>query len=630
MVAIDAELLEDRIMMSAVPMVDVGSTIDSGIAGDSAIPSIEQSPIVSIASDANNVASDARLIDNSTDVRQATDLRRLELVFVNSNTPNYQQLIDDLLRNADSTREIEVYLLDASRDGVEQISQILAGYSEVNAIHFVSHGELGAIQLGQTWLNDGNLTGYAGQIANWQLALASDADILIYGCDIANSLPGQELVESLSALTGADVAASIDDTGHSRWGGNWLLEYQVGVIDTTIAFSHELQQAWGGKLAAITVTTFSDVINSGDGVLSLREAIIQANAGPGGDTIILNAGTYTLSLSGNGENNAATGDLELQKDVTITGTGNSTIIDANGIDRVFHVVAGNASISQLVIRGGNAFNRDGGGLRVDIGATASLSYVMLTNNIAKDGGAIDNQGVIYLSNVFITNNNAIHRGGGIGSGGSVTLSNVTLSNNVAASNQGGGIDVRSGTLTATNVTISGNASGDFGGGIQVDGAVTLQNVTITNNSSSIQGSGVNIGVGGGSVSLRNTIIAGNSGATDVGGSFSSAGNNLIGNKGTASGFVNGVNGDQVGTSGTPIDAKLRVLEFNGGFTPTHALQTGSTVINTGSIIGAPSLDQRGVARSGAVDIGATMKSEFCKWRSPQFLDFCFLHDNASR
>jgi hypothetical protein len=263
---------------------------------------------------------------------------RRELVFVDSGAEDYQQLVKDLIATSEDGRQLEVVLLDSNRDGVEQISEVLAGYSDVDAVHFVSHGEGGTLKLGNTWLSIDSLNGYAGEIAGWNDALRDGADMLIYGCDLAASEDGQTLTEALGVLCDCDVAASDDDTGHARYGGDWDLEYTTGTIETAVAFSSDLQQNWEGKLAVINVDTFNDVVDGGDGLTSLREAILQVNAGAGGDTIILSAGTYTLSLGPAGDDNGDNGDLDILKSVTITGAGaQSTIIDANGLDRVFHI-----------------------------------------------------------------------------------------------------------------------------------------------------------------------------------------------------------------------------------------------------------------------------------------------------
>jgi hypothetical protein len=107
--------------------------------------------------------------------------------------------------------------------------------------------------------------------------------------------------------------------------------------------------------STFNVTTPVDEVNPNDGVLSLREAVIQANATSGANTIVVPAGTYTLTRVGAGEDAALTGDLVLTSHVTIQGAGaGATVVDAAGIDRVFQVLAdGNATLSGMTIRGGS-------------------------------------------------------------------------------------------------------------------------------------------------------------------------------------------------------------------------------------------------------------------------------------
>lgn len=173
----------------------------------------------------------------------------LELVVVDTSAENYQQLIDDIVNNADETRGIQVFAFESDRDGIEQITELLSDYSEVDALHVVSHGSEGNVRLGSTTLNMGNLAAYAGQLGAWGDALTNDGDLLIYGCDLASSAVGKDFVEALSILTGADVAASDDDTGHALFGGDWILEYSTGAIEADVAFSMDVQQNWFSLLA---------------------------------------------------------------------------------------------------------------------------------------------------------------------------------------------------------------------------------------------------------------------------------------------------------------------------------------------------------------------------------------------
>ena len=93
--------------------------------------------------------------------------------------------------------------------------------AKLDAIHIVSRETDGAVKLGNTWLTADNVDAYAGQFTNWGSSLTSDADLMFYGCDLAGSEGGQTLVQSLRAHCDCDVAASMDDTDHLFFGGDW-------------------------------------------------------------------------------------------------------------------------------------------------------------------------------------------------------------------------------------------------------------------------------------------------------------------------------------------------------------------------------------------------------------------------
>ncbi len=219
---------------------------------------------------------------------------RHELVFVDTGAKDYRLLLDDLLASEDESRSFDVVLLDSSRDGIEQISEALAGYEDLDAVHIVSHGTDRAVKLGSTWLQLSNVDAYAGEISLWGNAFSADADLLFYGCNLAGGEDGRTLLEGLSELTGTDVAASVDDTGSDELGGDWELEYELGEIETAVTFSVDAQQSWSGLLNTFVVTTTAD-----GGAGSLRQAIIDANATAGTDTIsfsISGSGPHTISL----------------------------------------------------------------------------------------------------------------------------------------------------------------------------------------------------------------------------------------------------------------------------------------------------------------------------------------------
>ena len=182
---------------------------------------------------------------------------RHELVFIDPRVGDYERLLGDVLSQTGGERRIEVRMLDAQRDGIAQISQALAGYSDLDAVHFLSHGSDGAVQLGATWLDRNSLQAMAGSIAKWSASLSAEADLLFYGCDLAASPVGVAFVEQLSLLTGADVAASVDRTGSAALGGDWDLEFAIGAVDTAVAVAPGAQQSWSWILAAPTGSNMS-------------------------------------------------------------------------------------------------------------------------------------------------------------------------------------------------------------------------------------------------------------------------------------------------------------------------------------------------------------------------------------
>lgn len=399
-------------------------------------------------------------------------------------------------------------------------------------------------------------------------------------------------------------------------------------------------------MTEIVVNSTSDTIdiNPGDGTaadaggnVSLRAAIMEANALPGDDTIILGAGTYNLTIAGINEDFSAAGDLDIRDttgSLTIVGAGaDVTTIDASSLERVFHVFSGATfDISGVTIQGGRVTgSEDGGGIRSD-GATVTITDSVITGNASlDDAGAINNTGNMTLTRVTISNNTATNTGGAIRNSGILTISESTIGGtfdladpmvqdlrNRSGQNGGAIINLTDGNLTLLNSTISGNeTTGGLGGGLFNFGRASLSNVTIASNHAAVAGGGV--AVTGGLLELRNTLIADNTvdsaaGQVDVfdftaGGSISSQSSNLIGNNtGATAAFptatLPNANGDFVGTAAAPIDPLLGPLADNGGPTLTQAISIGSTAIDNGGIT-SQETDQRGITRDlNGVDIGA--------------------------
>jgi len=252
-----------------------------------------------------NLDSYSTQSDAHSEVATEAEQQAQEIVFVDSAVNDYQQLVDDLLANTNDDRNFEVVMLDRDRDGIEQISTLLQGYDNVDAIHIISHGSDGSIQLGNTRLDADTLQQNSLSIALWANAFTDSGDILIYGCDLAASEVGQSLIDELGALTLTDVAASEDLTGAESKGGDWDLEYRAGEVETDIAVSTQFQANWSYLLPANTAPTFPatsftahDISTTADGAWSVTTADVDGD----GDLDVISAskdGTGTVAWYAN-------------------------------------------------------------------------------------------------------------------------------------------------------------------------------------------------------------------------------------------------------------------------------------------------------------------------------------------
>jgi Ca2+-binding RTX toxin-like protein len=179
------------------------------------------------------------------------------IVFIDAAVDDRQTLIDSVAPGT------VVVTLEPTRNGVEQITETLAHLDSVASLHIVSHGEPGCLLLGSTELSLSTLAEYAPQIESWNSALAADASILLYGCNVAAGDAGSEFVSSLHQLTHAHIGASQTLTGNAALGGNWNLEVTTGEI-APIAFSAAALARYEGVLVAATLDDATWNIAEGD------------------------------------------------------------------------------------------------------------------------------------------------------------------------------------------------------------------------------------------------------------------------------------------------------------------------------------------------------------------------------
>jgi len=339
-----------------------------------------------------------------------------------------------------------------------------------------------------------------------------------------------------------------------------------------------------------TVNTTADLVsanpnaclNAVAGQCSLREAIIEANATAGADTIILPAGTYTLTIPRNAADHhtSKTGTLEVQDSLTITGAGSATTIIQGGTDlttSVDKVISFNqdidsftnatVSVSGVTIQNGHnrgtaggAQDGFGGAFDFDTGspgtATLTMTDVIIQNNEVLDGqgggftmfNTLNGAGFATLTNVTVQNNNATPNANGVagdGGGGVIDARSKIVMNNVQVLNNathtggpgptkasGGGLFF-SGQHTQpqshiSGGSISGNTAAGIGGGMNnlatllIDGGTVISNNTAGNNANNAGGGGIrNDALDG--LSLGNVTVTGNTTSGDGGGLYTGDG-----------------------------------------------------------------------------------------------------------
>ncbi len=348
---------------------------------------------------------------------------------------------------------------------------------------------------------------------------------------------------------------------------------------------------------SIQVTTTDDQFGEDTSKCSLREAVQAANtdaafggcaAGSSADIITFLDFYYRIKLSrpGRGEDNNATGDIDVSTSGTIVFVGNSTgstVIDGDGVDRVFDLDCRsdmNVQFNSLTIRGGDAGSGAGGGIYT-CAHTASLYAVHMTENSANLGGAL------YIPTTSIA--------------GAVTVNRSAFTRNRSIGSGGGAIaHYGSELLKLTNTTLSENTAQE-GGALFADGDVTMKNVTVAYNTGAGTGG---VYINGGVAHFDNSIFSDNASSTTT-----STGADL---RCIPSAFSDGYNLWQKATCTiatprstdlTSTDPLLGTLADAGRALPVHVLLPGSPALNSGapapndgSTGRCASTDQRGIQR----------------------------------
>ncbi|MCY1484116.1 VCBS repeat protein [compost metagenome] len=132
---------------------------------------------------------------------------------------------------------VQALVVEAGQDGIAAIEQALEALGQVDSIQILSHGSTGQFTLGSTRISSDNIGQLGQSLQQWRDNLSEGADIQLYGCKVGAGSAGRTLVDELARWTGADVAASDDNTGSRAAGGDWELEVRSGEIDQPIALA---------------------------------------------------------------------------------------------------------------------------------------------------------------------------------------------------------------------------------------------------------------------------------------------------------------------------------------------------------------------------------------------------------
>jgi len=218
-----------------------------------------------------------------------------------------------------------------------------------------------------------------------------------------------------------------------------------------------------------SVFTVSSISDSGQG--SLRQAIIEANAEPGPDTIRFDKQTFNtpqvITLT--------TGEIDISSDLRVVGPGKDLLtLDGNSSSRIFSIYGTGSS-------------------------KVTISGLSLTGGASAQGGAIINAENLTLKNLAIFNNTATGSGGAVASSiGDLKIVDSQITAN-SSGDDGGGIFVASvnGKTSIMNTVISGNTASDDGGGVYIDSDSPSPGLKVQLHKTQLSGNTATNGAGGG-------------------------------------------------------------------------------------------------------------------------------------
>lgn len=295
----------------------------------------------------------------------------------------------------------------------------------------------------------------------------------------------------------------------------WLQRLPIGLVALALGSMLVGSPAHAATFDVTEVTDAGDA-NPGDGVCAsilfggpctLRAAVQEANALPGPDVILLPALYFALTIPGNGEDGAITGDLDITDAVVIQGADrNATVVDGTGLDGAFELFAAGVTFSSFTI--------DGAGVRSTSPDATFDEMVLFESDLTVDSGQLSIQyGEIYFAS--IVNHAALDSNGTYfffpdspaisNMGGTLDLRLVTIENGTTGIwNQSGEVVMRYSTLTNVDLGVENDGimviehssftQGGTGVRNDVDGRMILRDSRIGNSNGGGLGVVTNYGV----------------------------------------------------------------------------------------------------------------------------------------
>ncbi len=315
------------------------------------------------------VNCDAKFIADEVAVSSMTSFQvakmpAKEIVFVANNIKDYQALIKDM------SPSVEIVVLDASQDGLAQMVAWAEAHSGYDAMHIFTHGAEGQVNLGAFTLDMDSVSQRAEDLALLGSALSESGDVLLYGCNIAANDEGKALLQQLAAITQADVAASENLTGSILKGGDWLLEYQVGALQSSTLDNSAIQ-----SYSEILPVDSTPVINNlnGDSV-----------SWPGiGNTVLLDSGSdATVSDTEFDALNSGNGDYS-GGSLTVQRSGTPLSSDIFGFDTSGASFTVNGSDLQSSSQTFASFTNTGGVLTINFNSSGTPATTALVQEVVR-------------------------------------------------------------------------------------------------------------------------------------------------------------------------------------------------------------------------------------------------------